>query len=300
MVNPLSRMALENTDGSAAPAGSYDFHCHSSASDGTLSPSELVDRAAERGVRWLALTDHDSLAGLEEAEARASQHGLTLVNGIELSVRWNARELHLVGLGFDRDHPALTELVAQQQQAREARARRMGDRLDRAAPMVDSYDKAVALSGQCAPGRPWFARVLHGEGHVRSLQHAFNRFLKPGQVAYVSTPWTPLETAVSVIAAAGGVSVLAHPTRYGLTRRKLRALLADFVTAGGTALEVAVPGLNANQQQLMRECLRDFPLAASGGSDFHSPEQTWLDLGKVPPLPDNARPVWQAAGAEMA
>jgi predicted metal-dependent phosphoesterase TrpH len=203
--------------------------------------------------------------------------------------------LHLVGLGFDRTDPAITTLVAEQQQARETRARRMGERLDRAADMVNCYDKAVELSGQSAPGRPWFAKVLLAEGRVRSLQHAFNRFLKPGQSAFVRTPWATMAHAIDVLHQAGGVAVLAHPTRYGFTRRKLRTVLADYVAAAGDALEVAVPGLNTNQQQLMAECLRDFPLLASGGSDFHSPEQAWLDLGRVPPMPENARAVWQGA-----
>ncbi len=274
-------------------AGQYDFHCHSSASDGALSPTALVERAAARGVRVLALTDHDSLAGLPAAAARAAELGIELVNGIELSVTWGNRELHLVGLGFDRDSDAITRLVGEQQAARETRARRMGERLDRAADMVNCYGKAVELSGQAAPGRPWFARVLLAEGRVRSLQHAFNRFLKPGQSAFVRTPWATLETAVQALHQSGGVAVLAHPTRYGFTRRKLRTVLADFVAAGGDALEVAVPGLNPNQQQLMAECLRDFPLLASGGSDFHSPEQAWLDLGRVPAMPAQARAIWQ-------
>ena len=275
----------------------YDFHCHSTASDGTLTPTELVRRASGQGVELLALTDHDTLAGLAEARQTAALEGVELISGIELSVSGQARELHLVALGFDEQHPDMAALVASQQDARETRARRMGQKLDKAAVMTGAYDKAVALSGQTAPGRPWFARVLVAEGRVRSLDHAFNRFLKPGQSAFVRTPWAALENAVAAVKAAGGVSVIAHPTGYGLTRRKLRALLADFVACGGDGLEVAVPGLNINQQRLMAECLRDFPLYASGGSDFHSPAQTWLELGRVPALPDGAKPIWQALAA---
>ena len=275
----------------------YDFHCHSTASDGVLSPSELVRRASEQGVELLALTDHDTLAGLAEARACATSEGLELVSGVELSVTWQTRELHMVALGFNEHHPAMVALVDSQQQAREKRARQMGHKLDKAATMTGAYDKAVALSGQVAPGRPWFARVLLAEGRVRSLDHAFNRFLKAGQSAFVRTPWAPLGAAVEAVKAAGGVSVIAHPVSYGMTRRKLRSLLADFVACGGDGLEVAVPGLNVNQQRLMAECLRDFPLYASGGSDFHTPAQTWLELGRVPALPDGATPIWQALAA---
>lgn len=275
----------------------YDFHCHSTASDGSLSPSEVVLRAREQGVEQLALTDHDTLAGLAEARDAAQQAGLELVSGIELSVTWQNRELHMVSLGFDPAHPAMTGLVESQQQAREKRARTMGQRLDRAVPMTGAYDKAVALSGQAAPGRPWFARVLVAEGRVRSMEHAFNRFLKQGQSGFVRTPWADMAEAVAAVREAGGVSVIAHPVSYGMTRRKLRALLADFVACGGVGLEVAVPGLNPNQQNLMRECLRDFNLYASGGSDFHSPSQTWLELGRVPELPEGARPIWEVLAA---
>ena len=269
----------------------YDFHCHSRASDGALTPTDLVARAASRGVDCLALTDHDTLDGLAEAQQAAREHDMTLVPGIELSVVWGNRELHMVALGFEPAHPAMATLVAEQQGARETRARRMGAKLDKAAVMVDAYDKAVALSGQVAPGRPWFAKVLLAEAKVRSMEHAFNRFLKPGQSAFVRTPWVSLADAVSVTHEAGGLAVLAHPTRYGFTRRKLRTCLSDFVDAGGDGLEVATPGMTPHESALMVECLRDFPLLASGGSDFHTPEQTWLDLGRVPPLPDGARPV---------
>lgn len=271
----------------------YDFHCHSTASDGMLSPSDLVARAAAAGVEQLALTDHDTLAGLPEARAAAGQAGIELVTGIELSVSWSARELHIVGLGMHAEHPALVEMVASQQQARVRRAEQIGRKLDKAAGLTGSYERAASLAGTDAPGRPLFARMLVAAGKVRDEQHAFNRYLKPGQSAFVRTPWITLEESVAALCAAGGVAVLAHPVRYGMTRRKLRQLLADFCAAGGQGLEVAMPRLNPAQQALLRECLRDFPLYASGGSDFHTPAQQWLELGRLPPLPEGARPVWE-------
>lgn len=274
----------------------YDLHTHSTASDGTLSPSALVARAAEKGVRRLALTDHDTFAGQAEAGAAADQAGIDLVAGIELSVRWNNRELHMLGLWVDPEEATLSGLVARQAGAREARARKMGKKLDKAAGLAESYERACALAGSEVPGRPWFARVLVERGRARNMQHAFNRFLKQGQSGFVATPWVDLDEAVAAVRAAGGIAVIAHPTRYGLTRRKLRQLLRDFTDAGGQGLEAAMPGMTRQQHELVAECLRDFDLAASGGSDFHSPEQLWLELGKLPELPAGVTPVWDIAG----
>lgn len=271
----------------------YDLHTHSSASDGTLTPTALVARAAEKGVQRLALTDHDTFAGLAEAAEAAQRAQLELVPGIELSVRWNHRELHMLGLWVDVSETTLAALVERQAGAREERARKMGRKLDKAAGLAQSYERACALAGSCVPGRPWFARVLVEQGRARDSQHAFNRFLKQGQSGFVATPWVELDEAVAAVRAAGGVAVIAHPTRYGLTRRKLRQLLRDFTDAGGQGLESAMPGMTRQQHHLVAECLRDFPLAASGGSDFHSPEQRWLELGRLPALPEGATPVWE-------
>jgi predicted metal-dependent phosphoesterase TrpH len=275
----------------------YDLHSHSTFSDGALSPTELVHRAANQGVDYLALTDHDTLAGLPQARAAARAAGVSLVPGVELSVLWGSRELHLLGLWVDADAPELQALVAEQMAARERRARAMGERLDQAAGLSDSYAQACQLAGTGAPGRPFFARLLLDAGKVRNFQHAFDRFLKQGRSAFVKTPWCELDEAVRVIEAAGGLAVLAHPARYGLTRRKLRQLLTDLVSAGGHGLEVVSPGLSHDQRALLSECAREFPLAASAGSDFHSPDQHWLELGWLPGLPTGARPVWEHAAA---
>lgn len=277
-----------------------DFHSHSTASDGVLSPSELVARAAEYGVDALALTDHDTLAGLEEARVAAGEHGLTLVNGIELSVLQGNREIHVLGLWVDPDASVLRERVTVQMAARRERARLIGARLDKAARIQGSYDKACELADNDAPGRPWFARVLVAEGTVRDQRHAFNRFLKKGQSGYVTTPWVSLEQGVSDLRAAGGVPVLAHPQAYRLTRKRLRELVRDFRNAGGLALEAAMPGLSPQQAGLLEECWRHFELGVSGGSDFHSPQQKWLRLGGLPPFPADATPVWALPGGPLA
>lgn len=300
-MTPDTQMAHGNalTD-TAQPSPCYDFHCHSRASDGTLTPTELLERAAAAGVQWLALTDHDTHAGLAEARTAAERLGIRLVNGAEWSLRWEKRELHVLGLNTDPSAPAMQALESAQRAAREKRARLIGEKLDRAAGISGSYASACELSGDVTPGRPWFARVLMAQGKARDMNHAFNRFLKQGQSAFVATPWATLEEGITAIRASGGVAVLAHPQHYELTRTKLRRLLADFCAAGGQAIEVAMPGLAPHQRQRLEECLRDFPLHASGGSDFHSPEQSWLTLGRLPPQPVGARPVWELFGDCLA
>ncbi|WP_232802390.1 PHP domain-containing protein [Alloalcanivorax mobilis] len=274
-----------------------DFHSHSLASDGVLTPAELVARAAEYGVDALALTDHDTLDGLEEAGQAASEHGITLVPGIELSVLWGSREIHVLGLWLDTSSATLLKRVKAQQEARRQRAIRIGERLDRAARLNGTYAKACALAGSDFPGRPWFARVLVEEGAVRDQGHAFNRFLKKGQSGFVATPWVSLEQGVADLLAGGAIPVLAHPQAYQLTRKRLRELVRDFRNAGGLALEALMPGLSPHQAALLEECWRHFDLAVSAGSDFHSPAQKWLRLGGVPPFPADATPVWALPGA---
>lgn len=272
----------------------FDLHSHSLASDGALSPADLVNRAADYGVTALALTDHDTLAGLAEARQAAKERGIRLINGIEFSVRHDNREYHILGLGLDSDNPQLCERVASQQQARVNRAREIGRRLDKAAGLANSYERTCELADSQAPGRPWFAKYLEQAGRVRNGRHAFNRFLKQGQSAFVATPWCSMEEAIEDIHAAGGQAVVAHPHGYGLTRKKLRQLLTAFKAQGGDGLEVAMPGLTRQQQELLNECWQHFDLKVSAGSDFHSPEQKWLALGRLPDIPRGATPVWQS------
>jgi predicted metal-dependent phosphoesterase TrpH len=270
----------------------YDFHCHSRASDGELPPAEVVMLAAKQGVEWLALTDHDTHAGLEEAAIACREQGVRLCPGAEWSLLHETREYHVLGLNVDPTASVLCQLESRQQAARRKRAQAIGQRLDRVARMEGSYARACEMADSDAPGRPWFARVLVGEGRVRDMQHAFNRFLKKGQAAFVATPWATFEEGIEAIRQAGGTAVLAHPQHYQLTRTRLRRLLADFCEAGGQGMEVAMPGLTAQQAHLLTESCIDFGLVASGGSDFHSPEQHWLTLGRLPLLSDGLSPVW--------
>lgn len=262
----------------------YDYHCHSTASDGALSPAELVQQAAAAGVTSFAITDHDTVAGLAEAQVAAEAANIEFIPGVELSVSWANSELHLVGLGMDVQEERFAALIEQQQLARKLRAQTMAQRLNKACGTKNAYERVCEMAGTNAPGRPFFAEWLVSIGEARDQEHAFNRFLKPGRSAFVKTPWVSLGDAISVICNSGGQAVLAHPTRYRLTRMKLRRLLAEFCTMGGKGIEVALPRLSPVQEQLMYDCLEEFPLYASGGTDFHHPQQTWLTLGRLPKL----------------
>lgn len=269
-----------------------DLHCHSHRSDGTLAPAEVVARAVRRGVGLLALTDHDTLDGIAEARAAAMAAGLRFVAGVEISCRWNGHDIHVVGLNVDPEQPVLKAGLDGQHRARSERGRTIGERLARAG-VPGCWEKACDLAGNDRPGRPHFARALVEAGAARDVEHAFNRFLKQGQVAYVPTPWAAIPDAVAWIRAAGGVAVIAHPARYKLTRSKLRRLVSEFAAAGGGALEVQLPGQQPNQVQAMVLLANQFGLAGSVASDFHGGSTPWAELGAAGELVAGVRPVWE-------
>lgn len=268
-----------------------DLHCHSTASDGSLSPSEVVWRAAERGVAVLALTDHDTLAGLDEAESAAAEAGITLITGSELSCQWRQHTLHVVALNFDRQAPDFVDALDRQAQARARRARLIDEQLQRkGCPSVLEAAKAMTVDG--VPGRPHFARALVQAGRVRTEQQAFKRWLGTGKACDIPTCWPPLSDILSHIRQAGGVSVLAHPRKYRMSATRLRALVADFAAEGGDALEVLTGGQSPADTDLLASLCAKHDLRASSGSDFHHPGQPWSELGSLPPLPAAVSPVW--------
>jgi len=268
-----------------------DLHCHSTASDGRLNPTDLVARAAAFGVTTLALTDHDTLDGLPEARHAAHEHGLTLINGVEISVSWQRRTLHIVGLAFDAENTVLTDGLATLQAARTSRAERMGHKLARAG-LADGYARAAELAGAGQITRPHFARLLVADGLCRDMNDAFKRYLRPGKPGHVGIEWASLEDAIGWIEDAGGVAVLAHPFGYGFTGTWRRRAVAGFTQAGGHGLEICTGTTHIDQESQAHRDARDHNLAGSVGSDFHAPEQIWLKLGGVRALPSSLPAIW--------
>ncbi len=270
----------------------FDLHSHSTASDGTLAPDELVRRAAAGGVGTLALTDHDTLEGLAAARAAAAVVGIGLIPGVEISVTWEGLTVHLVGLHVDSGCRQLHAGLVGLREFRDWRAREMGRRLARDAGIADAYPGALALSNGQLVSRTHFARYLVAQGHAASVREVFTRFMKQGKPGHVPGQWAQLDQAVGWIRAAGGEAVLAHPARYPLTRSKLRRLIGEFREAGGVALEVISGSHNRDDAFHMARQAQAFGLLASAGSDYHGPEQPWIDLGRLPELPPGCRPIW--------
>lgn len=268
-----------------------DLHSHSTCSDGVLSPAALVARAAEQGVDVLAITDHDSTAGVAEARAAAADAGLRLIAGVEISVSWQGKVLHVLGLDVDPDHAALRDGLAAMAQVRVRRAERLGEKLEQAG-VSGALAGAQAQAGGGIPGRNHFARYLVERGHARDLRRAFKRYLARGASCYVAAEWAGLDEALGWITAAGGRSVLAHPARYQLTGTGLRRLLAAFKEAGGAGMEVISGVQSADVTATLAGHAQTFGLLASAGSDFHEPG-AGPELGRLPPLPVACTPVWQ-------
>lgn len=271
-----------------------DFHCHSRASDGALPPEVLVDRALEAGVSWLAITDHDSVAGFVAARRYYTAIGgaMALVSGAEFSCRWSGVTVHVVGLGFEPGHTVMAEGLALLDRARRQRAGIIAGKLA-ARGIEGALAGALAEAGQSQLGRPHFASWLVQQGHFRDHKEAFDRFLGQGKPGDVKAFWPELEAVVSWIRAAGGVAVLAHPLKYRLTRTRLRRLLQHFCSVGGNGLEVITGRLPPDRREALFDLAREFELEASVGSDFHRDHPHGPALGvELPPL-RGLRGVWE-------
>lgn len=275
---------------------SIDLHCHSNRSDGTLSPAEVVVRAARQGVTTLALTDHDSVAGLDAAAAAAESAGVRLITGIELSASWRHGGVHIVALDFDPQAPALRGGLQRLAALRETRGEGIGRQLERA-----GISGALAGARQQADGavlcRLHFARHLQRTLHLPKVADVFRDYLRHGKPGYVDTAWPALEEVAGWVHAAGGICVVAHPMAYGLTGMKLRELLGTCREAGVAAIEVATARIKPADLELVAKLARRFGLAASLGSDFHDHTYPWVELGRLPPLPAGLTPVTELFGA---
>lgn len=271
-----------------------DLHCHSVVSDGTLTPEALAGRAAAGGVQLWSLTDHDEIGGQARAIAAARAAGLAYLTGTEISVSFTGRVVHIVGLGFDHEATELAEGLRATRGGREARARDMAASLAQVG-IHGAFEGALKYVGNPdLISRTHFARFLVDAGHCSDVADVFRRFLTEGKPGFVPHKWAALGDAVGWITRAGGVAVIAHPGRYGFTPTEEYALITEFIAHGGRGIEVVTGSHTPAEFQQYADTAREFGLLASRGSDFHSPEESRVDLGTLPPLPASLTPVWAA------
>lgn len=270
-----------------------DLHCHSTVSDGLLAPAEVVRRAHTNGVDLLALTDHDELGGVAEARATADELGLRFIDGVEVSISWgDDQTVHIVALGVDPMNAELSAGLHQIRSGRDSRAGRMSVELDRAG-IHGAYAGALKYAGNPALiSRSHFARFIVEKGYARDVKSVFDHWLAKGKPGYVSHAWASLEDALRWIVGAGGTAVIAHPGRYRLSKAERLELFGAFKDLGGRGIEVQSGSHGPDDVREFATIARNFGFLASRASDFHGPGESWIDLGKMPQLPDDLTPVW--------
>jgi len=276
-----------------------DLHCHSYLSDGTLAPEALAARAKANGVELWALTDHDEIGGQARARAAASAAGLPYLTGTEISVSFAGVTVHIVGLGFDADDATLVQGLAATRGGREARAREMAAELAKVG-IRGAYEGALKYVGNPEViSRTHFARHLVESGVCNDTNEVFRRFLVEGKPGFVPHRWASLRNAVEWISNAGGLAVVAHPARYKFTPTEEYALFSEFKAHGGRGVEVVTGSHSAAEAVRYAGTAREFDLLASRGSDFHSPDESRIDLGGLPPLPEGLASVWEALAGRI-
>ena len=270
-----------------------DLHCHSVVSDGTLTPEDLASRAAANGVELWALTDHDETGGQHRAATAARSHGMKYLTGTEISVTFAGQTVHIVGLGFDLDDAQMLQGLSDTRGGRGARAMEMSDELAKVG-IKDAYVGALRYVGNPELiSRTHFARHLVESGVCKDTNEVFRRFLTEGKPGYVPHRWASLQQAVRWITAAKGAAVIAHPARYKFSANEEYALFSEFKAHGGQGVEVVTGSHTAAEYVKYGETAREFGLAASRGSDFHSPTESHTDLGRLPYLQGELTPVWE-------
>lgn len=270
-----------------------DLHCHSTVSDGTLRPEELAARAKANGVELWALTDHDEVGGQARAAAAARALGLDYLSGVEISVSFLHQTVHIVGLGFDADNAQLRLGLEQTRGGRGQRAREMSDQLAQVG-IQGAYEGALKYAGNPALiSRTHFARFLVESGVCRETHEVFRNYLTEGKPGFVEHRWASLKDAVRWITQAGGMAIIAHPARYKFSSNEEFALFSEFKGHGGGGVEVVTGSHTPAEYISYADTAREFGLAASRGSDFHSPNESRTELGTLPFLPDQLTPVWE-------
>ena len=270
-----------------------DLHCHSVVSDGTLTPEVLAARAKANGVELWALTDHDEIGGQHRAAAAAKAQGMKYLTGTEISVTFAGETVHIVGLGFDPDDAAMVQGLQTTRGGRTERAKEMSDGLAKVG-IKGAYEGALKFVGNPELiSRTHFARFLVESGVCSETHEVFRKYLTEGKPGYVPHRWASLKDAVSWITGAKGMAVIAHPARYKFTPNEEYALFTEFKAHGGRGVEVVTGSHTAAEYVKYAETAQEFGLAASRGSDFHSPEESRIDLGTLPFLPGTLTPVWE-------
>ena len=272
-------------------AAQIDLHCHSTISDGILSPQDLVAHAAKSGVKVLALTDHDDVSGLQAAREAALQHDVHFINGVEISASWKKCTLHIVGLKIDAENTALKTALDKVRIGRDERAQEMAAGLAKAG-IEGAYEGANAIAKQSILTRSHFAQFLVQSGHVKDVKTVFKKFLVKGKPGFVDHQWMGLEAAVGLINDCGGSAVIAHPGRYDLGTINMLLLMHEFRSYGGVAIEVVTGSHTPPQYQQFAKIAHQFSLKSSIGSDYHGPGLSYMAMGCVPELPAGCVPVW--------
>lgn len=270
-----------------------DLHCHSTVSDGVFSPTELAQRAHNNGVRLWSLTDHDEIGGQVEAKHAAKSLGMDYLTGIEISVTWADRTLHIVGLNYDIHNTQLSSGLSRIRSDRVGRAQAMGEKLVKFG-VYNAYEGALALAGNPdLLSRTHFARYMVEQGHCKHMQEAFDKYLADGKPAYVAGAWASIEEAVSWINAAGGAAVIAHPGRYKYSSDEFKRLFSEFKDLGGLGIEVVTGSHKPEQYHQYANVAKHYGFMVSCGSDFHGPSESKIDLGRLPEMPAGLTPIWQ-------
>ena len=271
-----------------------DLHCHSTASDGLLPAAEVARRAFANGVELLALTDHDNLDGLAAARAVADEVGMGLVNGVEISIEWGGLQVHILGLNFAADDQALNDGLAAIRSGRISRAQRMAAELDKVG-IHGAFEGAMRhAENPTLISRAHFARHLVEAGVCKDVRSVFDSYLVPGCPGYVDHRWATLADSVGWINGAGGIAAVAHPGRYKFSKPQMRLLLDEFKELGGQAIEVISGSHSQENVAVFGRFAREYGFMASCGSDFHGPGESYVDLGKLAPLPKDLKPVWES------
>ena len=270
-----------------------DLHCHSVMSDGTLTPEALAERAAANGVNLWSLTDHDEVAGQARALAAAKSAGMQYLTGTEISVSFAGKTVHIVGLGFDAHDPRMAQGLLKTRGGREQRAQEMADQLA-AVGIPGCFEGALRFVGNPELiSRTHFARHLVETGVCSDTHEVFRNYLTEGKPGFVPHRWASLREAVQWITECAGVAVIAHPARYKFTANEEYALFSEFKTHGGVGVEVVTGSHTAHEATVYAQVAQEFGLAASRGSDFHSPHESRIDLGLLPELPKGLTPIWE-------